>query len=327
MSSKLRFIWIDDTPNRKIEAENMEEELKAEVQFEGLEKKDVIKELARITKEPEPDLILMDHSLSSALDNPIRTGSSAAAIIRDAWPSCPIVSITGTDIKDMDAIHRSAYEAIFSISNISKNYQRIVAIAQGFRTLKQSLPQSTQDILDLMAVPEADRGRLVKILPHELKDNFPDRSFLIELYRWCDSTLFQRPGFLYDRLWTSTLLGLSEEGFLKVEAKFEAARYKGVFATDSDDRWWKSQVLMILGEETKQYGLPWKIGRLLVGENETTLFSKCYASGADSPETVAALDETDDSDYRPMRLKCTDPHPHYEDMLFFDEMRIMRPLA
>jgi hypothetical protein len=180
-------------------------------------------------------------------------------------------------------------------------------------------------VLDRLGVPESDRDRFVKILPHELKDKFNDGSYPVELFRWINSLLFERPGFLYNRLWTSTLLGLSDSGFQNVEAKFESAKYQGAFVMTGEERWWKSQVLSILGEETGKYGLPWEIGRSLVDGHIESFFSKCHSSQEFYPETVAAVDDRDDAEWHPMKLKYTSPHPHFEDMLFFEELRMMKP--
>lgn len=45
--------------------------------------------------------------------------------------------------------------------------------------------------------------------------------------RWVYNVLLRRPGFMYDRLHTATLLGLSELGFSKVETKFEGRNIEG----------------------------------------------------------------------------------------------------
>ena len=324
MSKALKFTWIDDTPQREKSAKNMSEALNVEIDFRGLKNKNVNEELQDILTGQEPDLILMDHSLDQADYKAIRSGSSAAAIIREKWQSCPIVSVTGTDIVDMDSRHKSAYEAIFQFTSISKNYDKIISIAKSFKALKQNNPKSVSEIFDLLLVPEGDRNKMAKILPQELKDNFSDKSLLLEIYRWCESVLFNRPGFLYDRLWVSTMLGLNTTGFKQVESKFASAKYQGVFANDSNERWWKSEVLSILGAETTEVGLPWAIGRALV-EHKKSYFSKCYIKAEDYPETVAAVDTTSSAEWHPMQLKYTKPHPHYENMLFFEELRMMTP--
>ena len=324
MSEKLKFIWIDDDPKRERAAHNMSHELGVDITFKGIKGKNVERVLKSILAGQEPDLVLMDHSFHQADGDPIRTGSSAAAIIREKWPSCPIVSVTAIEKTNMDTRHRSAYEAIFPFDRISENYSKLVAIAEGFKALKEKIPNTTDDILEHLKVPEDECDKMVKIFPRELKENFEDKSLLLEIYRWCDSILFKRPGFLYDRLWVSTLLGLNSEGFQQVEAKFESAKYQGVFANNSNERWWKSEVLSILGGEVDQVGLPWELGRALVDDNNA-YFSKCHVSEEEFPETVAFVDANNDAERHPMKLKYTEPHPNFEDMLFFEELRKMTP--
>lgn len=323
MSTNLNFLWLDDNPKRYKDAENMATELSANINFIGLKDKKPDEELLKILSIAEPDLVLMDHSLEQAENTAIRSGSSAAAIIREKWQYCPIVAVTATDLADMDTRHRLAYEEIFQITCISKKYSKIKAIAEGFRAMKSNPPLAINDILKYLTVPEDEREKMTKVFPRELKENFHDKSLLLEIYRWCEFTLFKRPGFLYDRLWVSTLLGLNLDGFKQVEIKFESAKYQGVFANDSTERWWRSEVLSILGAETIQGGLPWVLGRVLVNDNRDH-FSHCFSSHEEFPETVAAVDETPDTDWQPMKLKHTDPHPFFEDMLFFDELRIMK---
>ncbi|GAH64337.1 unnamed protein product [marine sediment metagenome] len=134
----------------------------------------------------------------------------------------------------------------------------------------------------------------------------------------------ERPGFLYDRLWTATLLGLNENGFKKVEKLFTTAKYKGIFADESRERWWKSELIRILSKHVNVPGLPWEKGRSL--PNITTRFySKDYYSNfkEEYPETVAYTDETSNKRAQ-MKLKYTVPHPKYDKLLFFEEIRIMK---
>lgn len=324
MSEKLKFIWFDDFPQRKRSANNMAEELNIEVDFISLKSKKVDDILMEVLQNEEPDLILMDHSLYKAQVETVHKGSTAAAVLREKWHNCPIVSVTEVEKAEMDSFQRSAYDAIFQFSKISKNYSTILSIAHGFRTLKANYPESIPEIFDLLDVPEDDKNKMKKILPNEIKENLQDKNLLLEIYRWFQTILFKRAGFLYDRTWVCTLLGLSSSGFKQVEEKFDQAKYKGVFKDDANERWWKSKVLKILGKEVKDTGLPWKIGRALV-DDQKRYYSRCYSSGEDFPETVAAVDETSTTEWHPMKLKYTEPHPSFEDMLFFEELRIMKP--
>ena len=133
-----------------------------------------------------------------------------------------------------------------------------------------------------------------------------------------------KPGFLYDRLWTATLLGIKEESFPKVESIFSGAKYSGIFADKGNERWWQSklrEILFLKFPESKEI-YPWKLGRQLPGIDETD-YSKCHASGEDFPETVAFTDEAAKKRV-PMRLRYTVPHPGFEKSLFFEEIRMMK---
>jgi hypothetical protein len=214
---------------------------------------------------------------------------------------------------------------MFRDNKISEHYQTIMSIALGFRDLKKKRPKDPKEILDHLGCPKEDRERLIKILPIEIKEevNIKDSSFIVEIYKWFSSILESRPGFLYDKTWASTYLGLSEKGFDAVSGIFDPARYNGVFSDDSNKRWWKSQLTKTVAEKTNKVGLPWVIGRDLV-KDKKMFYSKCYASKEEFPETVAALDESVDAKWVPMRLSETEPHPNFENMLFFEQLRILK---
>jgi hypothetical protein len=132
-----------------------------------------------------------------------------------------------------------------------------------------------------------------------------------------------RPGFLYDRLWVATLIGIKESSFHKVEDTFKPAMYKGVFADSVEPRWWKASILEILSKEVAESGLSFEKGRKL-DRIEKKDYSKCHEDGSDYPETVAFEDETPSSKRYAMKLQNTVAHPLYSDMLFFDEIRLYK---
>ena len=324
MKKKLKFVWVDDNPARKKDSENLSSQLDITVDFLDLKGQPIDERLHHLAIGSEPDLIILDHSLDQALSETYKTGSTAATFLHEQWPECPIVSFTGVDLNDIDIRHKSAYEGMYPINRISEYYKSILSIATGFNLLKNNRPSDITSLLSKFKVPEDDQEKFKKILPKELKENFDDKSLLSEIYRWSRSILFKRPGFLYDRVWAATYLGLSEKGFGQVEKSFDKAKYQGVFSDASNERWWKSKLLEIVGEKTQEVGLPWVIGRKLVDVNKQN-FSKCYSSNEDFPETVAAEDMTPGARWKAMKLKYTEPHPNFEDMLFFEELRLMKP--
>lgn len=328
MKEKLKFLWIDDEPQkRKGAAESMGNELDVSIKFISVEDQDIDESLQKILKDnDQPDLVIMDHYLNKTTSTTFKRGSTAASIIHEKWPECPIVSVTAVDIRnDVDTRQRSAYENMFPDHHISNHYQTIYSIAEGFKVLKTKRPKSREALFDCLRCPGEDRERLQKILPFEIKEDnsYKDHSFLIEVYRWFNSVMLKRPGFLYDKIWSATYLGLSEKGFDSVVDLFEPAKFLGVFTDPSNPRWWKSQLTLILAQKTGKVGLPWIVGRDLVPPTKNN-FSFSQPTKREYPETVAAKDESHDTEWVPMRLDETEPHPHFEDMLFFEQLRIMK---
>jgi CheY-like chemotaxis protein len=327
MSTKLNFLWIDDEPKlKKNEAENLEKRLNVKVEFIDVKGQSLPDALSRILSKEEPHLILMDHSLVNVKDGGFKTGSTAAEIIREKWGECPIVCITAVPLKDIDRHKQSIYEDIFEFENISSYDSRLISMAQSFQVLRKKRPKNVDEFIALLGAPEDDCPRLKSIIPKELKNDefYQDESLLLTIYRWVRHTLMEKPGFLYDRLWTATLLGIKEESFKKVEHIFEKAKYNGIFSDKGDERWWQSKVKEILYVELPDTDsvYPWEIGRRLPGLTDAD-FSKCYFSGEDFPETVAYTDESAEK-RAPMRLRHTVPHPNFENSLFFEEIRMMK---
>ena len=319
----MKFIWIDDNKDRQGEAENLSANLKVEVDFINVDNTRIEDKLVELVKQDMPDLIIMDHSLDRTISETYRTGSTAATFLREHWKNCPIVSCTGVEFSDIDNRHKSAYEGIYPINRISENYESIHSVALGFQVLRRCYPKEISDLFKLFNCPEEECERLHKILPKRIKENFNDKSLLLEIYRWCNTIFFERPGFLYDELWSATYLGLSQEGFSLIKHQFDSAKYDGIFKDGTRTRWWKNKLLEILSELVDEIGLPWVVGRNLVEKNEK-YYSTCFASGEDYPEIVAAEDTTPGANWYPMKLKNTEPHPNYEEMLFFDELRMMK---
>jgi len=322
MNQKMKIIWIDDNPKREDEAINLKHSINVDVDFICVEKLDTEQFQKKIDGLSKPNLVIMDHSLDKTFSDTFKTGSTTATILHDKWPSCPIVCVTGIEPDLVLSRQRLTYQEVFLISNISNKYSSIKAIAEGFKTLNNKII-TLENIFEKIKAPEEEFTRLSKILPKELKENFNDPSYSLQFYRWFSSVLYSRPGFLYDRLWAATVLGLKEAGFEKVENLFADAEYKGIFNDQSQKRWWKSLLLSKLGEIIEESGLPWVIGRHIPGINEED-YSSCYASGENYPETVAFEDESINSRQYAMKLKNTISHSKYENMLFFEEIRIMK---
>lgn len=324
MSKKLDIIWIDDLPDRKDASDNLAEAINARANFISVKGEDLNTKLKEVLSGSQPDLLIIDHKLEN-VKGIFETGSTMVEFIREQWPECPIICMTGVEKNQLVSRSFSTYDAVFEIEDIGDSYFQVSAIAQSFRKLRTDRPTTTEEFIKLLKAPSDDRIKLESILPHEVKTGFDTNGYILHASNWIRHILIARPGFLYDRLWTATLLGLKEKSFKKVESVFEKAKYTGLFANETDERWWKSDILRILNNKVDELGLPWEKGRKLSAELRSTDFSKCHVSKKEFPETVAFVDETDHASQVPVRLQDSIPHPAFESLLYFEELRMIKP--
>ncbi|MGI0010714.1 MAG: hypothetical protein ACREAE_04860 [Nitrosopumilaceae archaeon] len=329
MTQKLQIIWIDDNPEeREKSAKNLQRALGAKVNFVNVKGTKLRIKLKEILELPKPDLIIIDHILDN-LDmtdgGVIRRGSTAGEVIRQEWLNCPIIGVTGAIlIKNVDLHKKSIYESLYRIEDFSKHYKTIESLAKSFRILESKKLRDVKGLIRLLKVPENDIPRLLTILPEELKTNYNDKSLPISVSRWVRHTLMEKPGFLYNSLWTATLLGIKEKSFEKVKTLFKEAKYDGLFADESNERWWQTGIREILYKKvsSKELKNTRILGRRLPRINKKD-HSVCYACKGDAPETVGYTDEKADRPVQ-LHLRCSIPHPKFERSLYFEEIRMMK---
>jgi hypothetical protein len=321
MTTKLKFVWIDDE-NREQAFKNMKSQLGIGGKFINVTKQNV--DYLTDVDTLKPDLILVDHNLTNSREK-MKKGSTIASFIRENHPEVAIACVTGQlSTQPIDNLEQLSYEAVFNVDELEKHYESMLSIAKSYRKLNSNKPTNTGELIALLKAPQDDKIKLEYIIPREIKENFKDRSLFQNMSHWIRNTLIARPGFLYDRLWTATYLGLTEKGFEKVEGIFKEAIYKGLFADKTKERWWKNRLIEILSKKVKTTGLPWQKGRSLPGINAHN-YSKDYYSNnkEDLPEIVAYVDEMSNDQY-PMKLKYTVPHPKFDKLLYFEEIRMMK---
>ncbi|MEW6738494.1 MAG: hypothetical protein AB1325_01145 [Nitrospirota bacterium] len=322
---KLFFMWIDDESERDRAAENLERLLHVDVEFKDVRGKNLITELHNILGGIKPDLILIDHRLDKVLaDSVVETGSSVAEIIREKWPACPIVCVTAARSEDVDLHKKSIYEDLYEYPQLSEHYPSLLSIAESYRHLIQKRPQNNEDLIKSIKPPADDKNRLITIMPENIKQNYNDNSLLFNISKWVRHVLMSKPGFLYDQLWTATLLGLKANSFNKVKNIFDKAKYRGIFADTSKERWWQTGVRQILysrfSNETSSY--PWLLGRKLSGITKRD-YSICHVCHKELPDTVGYTDEAAKTPV-PMHRRCSITHPAFESSLYVEEIRMMK---
>jgi CheY-like chemotaxis protein len=325
MKTKRQIIWIDDEPNRKKTADLLNESSTIPVDFRSMKNKDLAEEVEKILKGPQPSLVVLDHILDQTATSTalLRRGSTIAEAIKERWPTCPVIGVTGVDRNRIDVRTQQTYDDLFESVNFGQYYERIDAIARDFARIARRRPKSVSDVVDLLKPPKEEVPPLEAALPQDLTKT-RDGSVASRLYRWVSRVLRGRPGFLYDELWSATLLGLNETGLKKVERLFKHALYAGVFAVMNEPRWWKTKLSDILYARCPpdKGELSWHVGRRLPGIRSEH-FSKCYVCKQDYPDTVAFLDIATD-ERRAMHASCTEVDPRFKRELYFEDLRVMR---
>ena len=321
---KITFLWIDDESERIKASKSLEKSLRIKVIFEDVKEKDLGKELQRILLGSEPDLVIIDHRLDKVSGGIIKTGSTTAEVIRERWTECPIVCVTAVRLEDIDLQKKSIYDQVIEYSELFENYSFLISLAKSFKYLRSRRPKDINGVLHLLKAPSADRARLEAILPEELKTNYEDKSLATSISRWIRHFLIDRPGFLYDRLWAATSVGVKDTSFKKVQDALDEARYKGLFADEGNRRWWQTGIKEILYSKfpTDEAQYSWELGRQFNGVTKRD-YSACYVCKKEFPEIVGFTDETART-RKPMHLSCTVPHPRFEKTLFFEEIRMMK---
>lgn len=329
----INFLWLDDEPaNGSKHIASDELKLKKGISksssFINVKGKDM---WAALKNDVYPtlgryDIILIDHNFGATLDASL-TGSTVAESIRDREKKLPIIAIT--NVSDIDIHKQSAYDDVIEFTrDISQKVDYLKSISEGYHILNKILnkkkPATNDDLLKLMKAPKDDHERIRKIMPHELKSKMSDPSFASLFYKWIKFKFMERPGFLLDRLWTSTLLGIKENRFSIVEGLFEKAKYGGIFSRTSNGRWWQSKIKKILFDTLSDQPemLPWRLGHTLPGLSSSDI-PICHACKDKFPEIIAFTDETGKTS-RPMHIKCTKLHKEYESSLYFEDIRVMR---
>ncbi len=325
---KTKIIWLDDNPIRKRSKKNMEEAIGADVKLIDLKVANLKDELTKLLKSRKPDLIIIDHVLDkigSSNDLLIRSGSTVAEILREKWLNCPIIGVTAaTPVEDVDLQKKSLYEALYPFEELSMHYDSILSIAKSFQLLIRRKPQNISDLLKLLKHPKDDKVRLEAVIPDDLRSDYGNQSLPISISRWIRYTLMERPGFLYDSLWTATLLGIKEKSFEKVEHFFKEAKYKGIFADESNERWWQTGIREILHKKVpmEDFKNTRVLGRKLPKIIQKD-YSLCYACKEDGPEIVGYTDEKAETRVQ-LHLRCSDSHPSFEKSLYFEQIRMMK---
>src|SRR5437868_3678671 len=155
MKPKRQIIWIDDEPNRRKTADLLNESSTIPVDFRSMKNKDLAKEVEKILKGPQPSLVVLDHILDQTATSTalLRRGSTIAEAIKERWPTCPVIGVTGVDRNRIDVRTQETYDDLFESVKFGQYYERIDAIARDFAKIARRKPKSVSDVVNLLQPP------------------------------------------------------------------------------------------------------------------------------------------------------------------------------
>jgi hypothetical protein len=293
-NKKLNIYWLDDDKSRfdafKTLLEESASEFALDAQVHTIEVRaniaDLVLEWEKKLPEPAPDLFMLDHIFLAQLPYKMN-GNTLAHLLRRTFPEVPLVSVTAmysTRQESGEDVHE--YTAIFHYNKLSDCIEDLFSVARDYPRLKFI---SWEALVRELQVPPSEQNVLRMAIPQDLMlDITPTKHS--QLVRWIRSTLLQKAGFLFDELHAATFLGLSISGFRKVQQKFEAALYRGPFATGKRPVWWQTKLrdclYQAVGADAPDYTQ--SAGRLISKFDEGD-YCRCYVSGTtDAMDFVVA---------------------------------------
>ena len=193
------------------------------------------------------DLFLVDYELDTSQSDgsvaPYR-GMTFAARLREAQPAYPIVLLTTSDLPSWTAAQRTArvgatfddilYKDTGLEADPATSHARLISLARGYQTLRNSTGRSVSSLLELLRTDEVGRENTLGALP----PGYDWKEF--EAAHWIRSVLLRYPGVVYDEAHAATALGISSDSFKQaaVQDMLQPAAYQGPFS-EEHQRWWR----------------------------------------------------------------------------------------
>jgi hypothetical protein len=319
------ILWIDDNSDRKAMSSHLERLTGIHVDFVCVDGVKLNEWLADTLQAEEPSCVLIDHVLNKAAKSElhIEKGSTVAAMMRERWIACPIIGVTAAlNLKDID-IERLAYDDLVNYDEFGAFALYLGSVIEGFKKLGNVLECSVFSLL--LDSPECEREVIYSCMPEDLKSEPLKKNFASRAYHWVRTVFYLRPGFLYDRDWLATLIGVRKEAVEKYLPRLEAAQYSGIFGDPSNVRWWKAKLYELI-QASGVVGVSERLLQDVANEWLNVLTderSVCYCCGGELPETMAYTDESDGAGYEQMHLECTTAHSKFRFRPGFEEVRVM----
>ncbi|MGV8867430.1 MAG: hypothetical protein ACOH2S_10940 [Janthinobacterium svalbardensis] len=328
---KLNIYWLDDDISRfesyKTLIEDTASEFEIDVKvitiFVDVKIYEIINSWENCPPDPAPDLFMLDHIYTEQLPHKL-TGNTLAHILRRTFSEVPIVSVTAMyALPQSDVLIRDVHEytSLIHYNELDKHFEDIYRIGLDYKLIGSL---TVDEFFDKLKVPKSERSAMRLAVPMDLIVNSTPTKYS-QLASWIINDLVKKPGYLVDELRAATFLGLTIVGFKKIQHRFESAKYRGPFSTNTDLRWWQSTLRDILYEITGPNGSDYSqlAGRGL-SEFQDEDLCRCYVSNEIYAFDFVVAEAYPHGVWHVVRSKYATPYPNLSPVApGFDELLII----
>jgi hypothetical protein len=342
--------WIDDNVKHRFDAENLQGKMtlsgkKGKVLFYHPEDfKSVVE------SEKKVDLFLIDYYLNRSPNAKGRAyagkGISFIGLLRENYPDTPIYTFTAlprdktstdlTHILEKEAEARPDFARIQGSGHEFLYYDTL-----DYGIIRKTVPKGAAKLIDLLKPPPIEKEKIASLLPHILKtsefmgvesQNIAGRS--LDYASWVRNVLLATPGFLYNKLYSATAVGMISDAFQERLTEFNSALYRGLFAQSLQETlWWKITLFESVNKKAQDRAEKEKpiedralsdVKRLATYafELKEDEIATCSVCNKRYPDTVGT--EVDNGEMVPVHYRCSNEDPAAVKTLFFDDLRIVK---
>ena len=207
------------------------------------------------------------------------------------------------------------------------------AITDGFQQI--GAIKNLEQIKTLLGLADNDEDNLTwqqicSTLPEIVTTDINKKLFSSRFYLWFRNTFFKNAGFLYDKQWLSTFLGIKTENNVDILNKymekhgavFDKAAYKGIFSHVADHRWWRHKWKASIFSQSSEHATTSQVIAQEIFQVAEADQSVCYKSQEVRPDVLAYVDQSFLEQVQACR-RYTEPHPSRPFVPFYEEPRIV----
>lgn len=302
MPNEFTVLWIDDNKERREETRGGVGD-DDQITVLPLGPREVASELltgpdGEPTIPSEPHLALVDWYLHT--DDYEGDGPSIEGILRDNFSTTPVYAFSGQYGSSAFKREQKRGEHRFALITSPDRLDDVDLIQdiEDYQRIRDKEGECLDGIIELLEAPPDLKEKIQSTLPQEFAEGLPsedegDSDSSLRFARWVRHELLEKPGLLWDDVWSATKIGIDKERFAEYESSLSDAKYTGIFS-HRNDLWWRMLVRDELfdraAEQDRTVDRLWKDGPDLLDVAEehraTCEIDPCNKSHP--PQTVAA---------------------------------------